>query len=346
MTKSVSDKTIFNCHIHTFTIKHVPKNYIHPVLSKLIQYQIIRKPLLFLLSLIDPFDNRDSIQRYGNLVDISTNKKQADILDIVKKYYPTDTRFAVMPMDMTFMGKGELPRSIAQQHEELANLAKQSNGTVIPFAAIDPRHPTLAQDLKDLFINSKYGINFTGIKLYPALGYRPGHDKSLDTVFAFADEHNLPVMVHCSRGGIRHDDFNKAKANSYSDPNNYRAVLNEWKNLRLCLGHFGGPEVWKNYLENPSGNDTWLSSILEMIKEYDNLYADISSTIFSFQQNAPILKVLLQDSEIQKKVLLGSDYYMAEQFRFEEKRLSINLRATLGDPLFWQIANTNPQTFF
>lgn len=121
--------------------------------------------------------------------------------------------------------------------------------------------------------------------------------------------------------------------------------MKKYKKMRLCLAHFGGNEEWKKYLEYPSENDNWLYRIRKMMLEYDNLYADISYSIFSFQDNAPILKVLLQDKTIKERVLFGSDFYMATKEKYEEKRLSITLRAMLGEELFWQIANINPKQF-
>ncbi len=75
---------------------------------------------------------------------------------------------------------------------------------------------------------------------------------------------------------------------------------------------------------------------------YPNLYADISYTIFNFQENAPLLKILLQDKSILPKVLFGSDFYMVECEKYSEKRLSTDLRAILGESAFWTIANKNP----
>lgn len=75
------------------------------------------------------------------------------------------------------------------------------------------------------------------------------------------------------------------------------------------------------------------------------MYADISYTIFNFQENAPLLKILLEDDDIAPKVLFGSDYYMVESEKYSEKRLSIDLRFALGENFFWEIASANPQKY-
>ncbi|MGM0613627.1 MAG: amidohydrolase family protein, partial [Bacteroidota bacterium] len=87
----------------------------------------------------------------------------------------------------------------------------------------------------------------------------------------------------------------------------------------------------------------WFYIIKDMIKEYDNLYADISFTLHN-QEFFSTLKVLLNDVAIKDRVLYGSDYYMV-QTRSTERRFAIDLRAYLGEKYFQAIATTNPERF-
>ena len=82
-----------------------------------------------------------------------------------------------------------------------------------------------------------------------------------------------------------------------------------------------------------------------MIDTYDNLYTDISYTLFRYQENIPILKVFLSRQRIRERVLFGSDYYMVEQETTSEREVSIRLRAELGERFFRQIAETNPRAY-
>jgi predicted TIM-barrel fold metal-dependent hydrolase len=88
-----------------------------------------------------------------------------------------------------------------------------------------------------------------------------------------------------------------------------------------------------------------LALISEMLHDYENLYTDISYTIFQFQQNISLLRVLLSDPVLQKKVLFGSDYYMIEREQMTEREVYFQLRATLGEELFRQIAEINPRLY-
>jgi len=339
---------IYNCHLHIFTIDHVPKKFLPLGLTSLMKSKLLRAPLTFLFDNIIPFSDKDLLHRYSNFVKISYKKKQRDIFEIVRSYYPLDTKFIILPMDMSFMKAGEVPCSITEQHAELAELRDTYPEQLIPFGAIDPRQEDLIDNLKDLVENK----DFKGIKIYPPLGYPPYHEK-LYEAYGYAEAKDIPVIAHCSRGGVRHKKLPKNLTISYTDPDNYKKILKDFPGLRICMGHFGGIHDWENYLNDPWNESSkpesksWLSKIMDMIRsgEYPNLYTDISYTIFLYEENSKLLKVLLENKRIREKVLFGSDFYMVEPERFQERRLSIWLRATLGEEYFRQISEINPERF-
>lgn len=55
--------------------------------------------------------------------------------------------------------------------------------------------------------------------------------------------------------------------------------------------------------------------------------------------------VFLTYPALRNRILFGSDYYMTKNERFEERLLSMNLRALLGEDVFWQIADINPRHY-
>lgn len=339
---------IYNCHIHTFTADHVPSDYLPLKLVPLMQYPRIREIIFFILRNIQPFKDRDQFDRYANILRTSFGRKQKEIFDQVRGYYPSDTRFVILPMDFEFMGAGVIEKDIYQQHDKLTSLRDAYPEQVIPFVAVDPRRANVLGMLKDLVENK----GFKGIKIYPPLGYRPDNIVLYD-VYEYAQKNNLPIMAHCSRGGARNRDISRWTAHFYTDPDNYKRVLTDFPELRICLAHFGGDEEWDAYLQNPwlettdAENKSWVSKIMDMIKsdKYPNLYADISYTIFRFEENVKVLKVLLANKRLRSRVLFGSDFYMVEIEKLQERRLSIYLRAELGEALFWQIAETNPERY-
>lgn len=340
---------IINCHIHTFTVDHVPVDFLPLKLGVLFKIPYVRVPVRWLLGVLNPFDNRDLFSRYANFIKVANGKSQEKVLQLVRGRYPTGTRFIVLPMDMAFMGAGRVPREIADQHEKLAQLRDKLGDVVIPFAAVDPRRSDVLPMLRQLVEQR----GFKGIKVYPNLGYRPDDPVLMEQIWPYAVEKNLPVMTHCSRGGPRGQGISKEDLDNYTAPACWVPVLEKFPNLRVCLAHLGGGEEWERYFGDgwqpgqPNERKSWLAEILDLIRsgKHPNLYSDISYTVFRFEEYAPAIKVFLTDPALRDRILFGSDYYMTENERFEERLLSMNLRALLGEELFWQIADANPRRY-
>lgn len=336
--------------MHIFTVDHVPKNFLPLGLTSLMRIPLLSTPLRYILVNLNPFSNRDLFQRYSNFIKISINKKQEDVFKMVRSYYPLDTKFVVLPMDMAYMGAGDSPKNIDEQHEELYQLSQhpQYGKQIIPFAAVDPRRDNMLSRLK-ILVEEK---NFKGIKIYPPLGYSPNHS-NLHPVYEYAQEKNIPIMTHCSRGGVKNKKLSAKESMVFADPDNYKEIMDKYPNLRICMGHCGGDKEWQRYLDQPwdenSSSDTksWLSKILDIMRSgrYPNLFADISYTVFKFEEYSQILKVFLQDEKIKSHILFGSDFYMVEREELLERRLPMLLRAELGEDLFRQIAETNPKAY-
>ena len=347
-------KMIINCHIHIFTQKNVPSKYPPFPVNVLSRYRPIRRPLVWLLRNMWPFSGKDTPHRYANLTAISAYKFQKEIFEEVRGRYPLDTKFIVLPMDLRGMRRGTPKQDICAQHEELKKLAAQYPEQIIPFIHIDPRSASKFSGPEPLkFIKRFHEKGFRGIKLYPPLGYSASA-KELMPIYEYANKHQLPVMIHCSRGGVKDKKFTDENINCTTAPHLYRAILSKFENLKICLAHYGGGEDWEAYLKKQWLNDAipmekmnWLSQITTMIRsgEYPNLFTDISYTIFKSERYVPILKVLLQDDKIRKKVLFGSDYYMIELEKLRERELAMRLRGELGEALFFTIAHDNPKQY-
>ncbi|MHC4139072.1 MAG: amidohydrolase family protein [Planctomycetota bacterium] len=357
---------ITNCHIHIFTIDHTPDNFV-PMMGRLFRYRLFRKNFRFLLKSMIPFTDRDLLDRFSHFLKISHRGSQEKIVETVMGYYPKETRFIVLPMDMEYMEAGTVKASLEIQHDELAQLASKSHGRIIPFVAVDPNRPDILKTVKGLVENRGY----QGIKIYPALGYYPT-DERLYPVYEYAEKKGIPVMSHCLRNGsvysrkkitddmlthpITGKPLEKLKpkefANYYTDPDNYAKVLSDFPGLRLCLAHFGGSKEWEHYLYKPwdehrSEEKSWLAKIMDMIKseKYPNLYTDISYTVLEDEHYFHALKVFMSDGKIRNRILFGSDFYMVELEKMEERKLSIKLRSVLGEEFFALIADTNPSKY-
>lgn len=339
--------TIINCHSHVFTHENIPDGYFPFFLVPAARIAPLRWALRGIMKVIVPWTKNDKVHRYAAFVKAAYRDSQEENLEHMMSYYPEGTKFVILPMDMALMGAGEVIEDIDEQHAELAKLAvsEKYRDAIIPFAHIDPRREDALERLTGLVEES----NFRGVKIYPPLGYGPDHELLMSSIYPYMVEHNIPLLAHCSPGWVCSKDLTMSEAHQLADPDNYRRVMDSFPQLRICLAHFGGISEWRKHLDGDRGigNPTWLDKILDLMKSgnYPNLYTDISYTIFNFQENAPFLKILLEDKDIAPKVLFGSDFYMVESEKYSEKRLSIDLRFALGEEFFWQIANSNPRTF-
>jgi hypothetical protein len=125
---------------------------------------------------------------------------------------------------------------------------------------------------------------FSGIKMYPALGYWP-FARELKAVYDHCLEKQLPIMSHCV-AGLVHDrgkkqyetlpicpdvrlEGKKAKHFSihFSNPLAWHCVMepsllapywniskeeaDKYSKLKVCLAHFGGGGQWMRYIRDP-----------------------------------------------------------------------------------------------
>ena len=352
---------MYNIHIHTFKDEDVPRKFLPLGLVRILAtkpgFQIVSK----IMNNINPFSDKDTFDRYVKFVKSGRKPSQEAIFLDCARYYPKDTKFVVLPMDMAYMGAGEVPRQYTAQLDELVEMAEKHSG-IIPFIHVDPRR----ENYFETFQKYVEQYNFKGVKIYPPLGYFP-YDDRLMPVYELCQEKGLPVISHCSpynpvhykgsKDEIRellmnsksdkalelYDKSNKELCAQFTHPENWKFVMDRFPDLKICLAHFGSEYYWEKYLTDPHEPDNWFNIIKDMIKEYENLYTDISFTLHN-QEFFSTLKVLLSNEKIKNRVLFGSDYYMV-QTRSTERRFAMDLRAYLGEEYFQAIAKTNPERF-
>jgi len=349
----------YNCHIHIFRDIDIPNRFLPLALVKLLRTKVGFHFIATSLKRIVPFTDKDMFDRYVRFATLGKLGSQQKIFEACRKFYPSDTEFFVLTMDMAFMNAGKAPRDFPEQLEELADL-KRIYPQLLPFIHIDPRR----KEIYSLFRKCIDEWDFKGIKLYPPLGYFP-YDEGLDDIYAYCQEKNLPVVAHCSpfnpvrnKGSKKeikkllensrkeietHKVKKKVLCSYFTDPRNYIYVIEKFPKLKICFAHFGSSYAWNKYLTDPDEKENWFNIIREMIKKYDNFYTDVSFTM-NDKNLFPLLKVMLADPILNKKVLFGSDYYMVAT-ESDERRFGIEFRAFIGEENFKKIAYENPRRF-
>lgn len=359
---------ITNCHVHLFTERHTPEHYPSRLVAPVKRFPWLAVPIAWLLAFLGLDQAADQVRRLRRFQAETRQKGQRDILVNICRHYPGNTRFVVLPMDLTQIGHGDVPVPLSDQHDELAALKRDPDlgAKIIPFAMIDPRAPGQPQELWRALDR----LNFKGIKLYPRLGYAPDHPMLMAEVYPKAEAQGLPIMSHCSRGGVqgrsRHDPatgttmpMNAHYADLFTEPQAFAPVMKAFPALRICLAHFGGSRDWRAYVNpeapSPRADEytrNWQRCIRDMIGsgEHPGLWTDISYTLFDFEENIPFLKhfLLAETDEAERlrlRVLFGSDFYMTRQEQLSERAVCFRLRNELGEEVFRQIAEENPRVW-
>lgn len=355
---------IYNVHIHTFTHRATPDGFLPLKMAHFVKTPWITKKLGLLLHYLIPFSDNDIFDRYAKYLIAGDKKDQMHVFENILRFYPEGTAFSILSMDMQYMGAGEVKQPFEEQLDRLTDLKEKYPDQVYPFIFVDPRREN-SFDLVKKYIEKH---DFAGIKMYPSLGYFPT-DKRLYPIYEYAQQHQIPITVHCSRGGIHYhgeitddmlkpcrldlpdiSDFDqRKKCNLFSHPSNYRHVLDDFPELKINFGHFGGQDDWQDKILNPKRetNDifdiNWVEEITQIVAKYKNAYTDISFTLHN-EKFYPLLKIFLENPKLSEKILFGSDYYML-YFNKREKRFGLDIRGALGEEHFFQIANKNPKKF-
>ncbi len=358
-------QVIHNCHAHIFTIDHIPRYFINPFIPVTL---VKNKPLAEFVYRVF----RNYLGRYSAFFYSALKKTQEEILNELMGYYPTGSRLVALSIDFEYMGAGQPIKSFIEQLDELAELKarEEYKDTLLPFIGVDPRRgEKQVFDLVKKYIEEK---NFTGIKLYPSIGYFP-NDERLFPVYEYAEKNGIPLTTHCIpknknhfRNKITPEMYEKAKQVPGFDPDQAKSnydfaqylghpywweeTLKKFPKLKINLGHFGGNEEWNKYLDTPSdrknpANLSWYKMIRNLMrnKDYPNVHADISFTVHD-KGLYPILKNLLQSSDSKNYVLFGSDFYMMQK-DYRERRFSMDVRGYLDDNDYWQLVDTNARRF-
>lgn len=353
---------IINCHTHIFNRSVVPDKFLPRWLmpiAKLLEHKGTSKFFFNLFGKLKQHEIALLIKKHHAFLTIGDFKSQLEIFKYLQTFYPTGAGFCTLAMDLEFMQAGKVKQSFTDQLDELAAIKQDPayRDLIFPFIFVHPERKGIF-DIVQRYIGEK---GFAGIKLYPPLGYYP-FDERLNEIYAFAEKHQIPITTHCARGGIFYKgeiterthpktgkpikaNKNKFFTDAYTDPDNYRYVLDRFPELKINLAHFGGFDEWQKFLGNTidDGLPTWYEKICGLIREYPNVYSDISYTMFNADL-FNLLKLSIQDRTLKSQILYGSDFYMVEQ-ETSERQFLTNVRAHIGETDFKQIAELNPKNF-
>ena len=178
----------------------------------------------------------------------------------------------------------------------------------------------------------------------------------------FWDDHTfeevglIPDKKHFFRDFTRSHYWKKKRylANFFFLPQNYRCVLENYKDLKLSFGHFGGQDEWDRHFGHPEAkgrkkffkpHQDWVQTIIEIMKEYPNAYADLAYTL-CFSPLFSDLNDLLRNAGagIEDRLLYATDFFLTEG-KETACHYNQNIINRMNEASFVQIAHTNPKAF-
>lgn len=170
-----------------------------------------------------------------------------------------------------------VPRQVQYFNDFLARCARESHGQCLSFGTLHPDSPDVAGDIAHLL---ELGLH--GVKLHPDLqGFAMNAPKTM-RLLEIADD-RLMFLIHT--GDKRYCNDN---------PQQMQEVLTAFPGTTFIGAHMCGHGMWQE-------------ATAQMAGKYDNLYVDLSSTLFGVTPEECVQMIRAYGAE---RVLFGTDYPM------------------------------------
>jgi predicted TIM-barrel fold metal-dependent hydrolase len=250
---------------------------------------------------------------------------------------PDDGMVVALTLDITEGGDADR----ARYEHQLRQTSKQIfdyPGRFLPFVCVNTRRA----DAFVLMERALVAQGYVGVKLYPSLGYTVD-SQAMRRVLAYCHERDVPMLMHCSPGGF----FRTPQTIHLSAPEHWRPLLEAFPGLKVCFAHFGGAD---NLVQDPIPDDSWTQTILDLMGEFDGVYADISyndAPMAGGEREAQYfthLERLLDDPVRRDRILFGTDYFLI-RMRLRESSFWAYFEDRLSAEAFERITDANPRRF-
>lgn len=120
-------------------------------------------------------------------------------------------------------------RALKKQHDYIRRLVASSGGKLAAFCTVNPFEADALPLLKELIQNDL----FKGLKLHPNIQCFYPDDERLFPLYAFLEEHSVPVLFHTGGIGL------KGVRDCYGDPSRIDQIACSFPGLPVIMGHAG-----------------------------------------------------------------------------------------------------------
>jgi predicted TIM-barrel fold metal-dependent hydrolase len=178
------------------------------------------------------------------------------------------------------------------------------------------------------WLEKQYEAGVSGFKLHSVHSHvkpnayreEEGGLKQLELMYEFAQDHNLPVIIHTGTSM-----FNKAR-NKYADPIYIDDVAVDFPKLKIIMAHMGRP----NYI----------STAFQLVRIRRNIIGEISSI-----PPKKLLEYIPRLEEISFKTIYGSDFG-GPGVKGIAQNLKEFLSINISDKAKEDIASNNPKSLY
>jgi predicted TIM-barrel fold metal-dependent hydrolase len=273
----------------------------------------------------------------------------AKVVSILLAQTPKDSGLVALTMDVG--GEDDADRAvIAEQFRDTAEMVLHYPGRVLPFVAVNP----LIDNFPLIMSKALEEQGFVGVKLYPSLGYNISLNqkpsKQMLEICQYCQDTQTPIMCHCTKGG-----FYRSKRDIIrSRPMHWKPLMEEFPDLKVCFGHFGGGETMLDRpMHTGAAAQNWTEEIRTLMREHEGVYADISHHNDPMLADDPAkennyfanLKEMLSISPYQDRILYGSDFSLVRRIARDDSYRKYFVDH-LDDPaLFDKMAVENPARY-
>mgnify|MGYP003319872453 FL=1 len=172
-------------------------------------------------------------------------------VDLTVKYSEYQDASPEEVRTIVFGGKARLS-GLWVEDQYVADYVSAHPDSLIGFLSVDP---TQKDWEKELYVGHQE-LGLKGIKLLPMYaGFMPD-DSMLDSLWSYADEHALPVLLHTGT------TFVSQALLAYTLPRNLDPVAIRYPKVKIILSHLSHP---------------YEAECVAVIRKHPNVYADISA---------------------------------------------------------------------
>ncbi len=217
---------------------------------------------------------------------------------------------------------GEIHRdnTVCAHTDDVLRVAEENPGCYIPFLSVNPNRPD-ALDRIDEYVErgcfgAKFLQNYWGVDLGDHR-YIPYYEK-LKAL-------QIPLIIHVG------SEYSIDSFSEYESCNMLDLPLK--CGVTVIAAHMGLGRIlhkvrfWRNFSKQPKYFDKDYFLLIEKLKEYPNLYADISAILAPLRARA--LRHLSEQTDIHEKILFGTDYPVPFAVKINSYDLSRRSRANI-----------------